>query len=515
MDSRELREKAGQLFSKGKFAKAAEAWEDFCKAEPKDFQAKLRMGDAWLKAGTKEKAAQAYVSAAEGFAKEGFLPRAIAASKLVLEIDPKHKAVQTMLAQLYAQKPSGPGRPSTPKAVLPPVVSAPTVPLETPNPPVEAFSETAPALVPHPTPSIDISFDVPAPEAVQIEIDVETSSASSVEIEIEIPVPSEAQSPNGFKAQPRVASSFTELDFDTDTLLLSLSGPPTSSPSALVQAEELPDAHEDVAPGALPTIPLFSDLPQDAFIALFEKCHLKQFSIGESAIRQGERGDAFYVICSGRMRVTRSERKAGQPATQTELAQLEEGQFFGEMALLSHAARVATVEAMEEGTQVLEIPSSTLKELSSQHPSIAVAIKKFCRQRMLSNVMNSARLFAPFSRQDRRELVQKFKSKDVQSGQVILKEGQLADGLYVVLSGEVEVSVAGQVLARLCEGEIFGEMSLLQRTPASASVCARKHSSLLRLPKEDFDRLILTHPQVLELVSELTDERTKANASML
>ena len=46
------------------------------------------MGDAWSKAGQKEKAIGAYQLAAEGFANEGFLPRAIAASKLILELAP-------------------------------------------------------------------------------------------------------------------------------------------------------------------------------------------------------------------------------------------------------------------------------------------------------------------------------------------------------------------------------------------------------------------------------------------
>src|SRR5438046_2478080 len=64
------------------------------------------MGDAWAKSGSKEKAIGAYKSAAEGVARDGVLPRAIAASKLVLEPDPAHKGVQQMLADLYARKTS-------------------------------------------------------------------------------------------------------------------------------------------------------------------------------------------------------------------------------------------------------------------------------------------------------------------------------------------------------------------------------------------------------------------------
>ncbi|HVE86090.1 MAG TPA: cyclic nucleotide-binding protein, partial [Myxococcales bacterium] len=104
MDLRKLKEKATEAFAKGKFAKAAELYEVYCAGDGKDLQARLRMGDAFAKAGAKEKAIGAYKLAAESFAREGFLPRAIAASKLILELDPTHRGVQQMLADLYAKR---------------------------------------------------------------------------------------------------------------------------------------------------------------------------------------------------------------------------------------------------------------------------------------------------------------------------------------------------------------------------------------------------------------------------
>ena len=61
-----VKEKATEAFAKGKFAKAAELYDDYCKGDPKDLQARLRMGDAWAKSGSKEKAIGAYKSAATG-----------------------------------------------------------------------------------------------------------------------------------------------------------------------------------------------------------------------------------------------------------------------------------------------------------------------------------------------------------------------------------------------------------------------------------------------------------------
>ncbi len=304
---------------------------------------------------------------------------------------------------------------------------------------------------------------------------------------------------------PRPAS-FTELDLEGDSLLHAVEAVSSHAPTAVEEAMDEPDdARTD--PGALPRIPLFSDLPEDAFIALFEKCPLQRFDAGQLVFEQGDKADALYVICGGKARVFRTDGDA-----RMDLATLEEGSFFGEMALLSEAPRSASVEAAEEDTQVLAISAEVLKELSVDHPSVSVALKKFCRQRMLSNLMNYAPLFAPFNRNDRRDLVQKFRARDVNKGDVLVKQGQSSDGLYVVLSGEVEIEADGARIATLKQGEVFGEMSLLMRSPASATVRALRHTSLLRLPKHDFDLLILSHPQVLEHVSVLIDERKKADA---
>ena len=119
-----------------------------------------------------------------------------------------------------------------------------------------------------------------------------------------------------------------------------------------------------------------------------------------------------------------------------------------------------------------------------------------------------------FNRSDRRTLVERFRARDVQKGEVLIKQGERSDGMYIVLSGEVEVRVGSAQVAALKEGDIFGEMSLLTKAPATATCAAARRTSLLRLPREDFDQIVLSHPQILVLVSDLTDERKKQNAAL-
>ncbi|CAN0599222.1 unnamed protein product, partial [Laminaria digitata] len=70
-------------------------------------------------------------------------------------------------------------------------------------------------------------------------------------------------------------------------------------------------------------------------------------------------------------------------------------------------------------------------------------------------------------------------------------------------------------LAELASGDLFGEMSLLTGNPTMATVRAISDCFILRLGKKKFDELIMTHPQILELVSVISDEREGLNALIL
>ena len=261
-------------------------------------------------------------------------------------------------------------------------------------------------------------------------------------------------------------------------------------------------------------VPLFDDLTQDAFVELVNKLDYHRQVPGQLIIREGDPGRSFYVIVEGKVRIY----KTGDDGKEITLAHLGEGAFFGEMALLSGAPRAANVVA-EEDTELLEVTDVVLRELAAKHPPVINSLKNFYRQRLLNNVMAISPLFKDFDPQERKAIAEKFRMKQAAPNEVMIAEGKSSDGLYVVLHGSVQVAAAAHGksvgLARLKEGEIFGEMSLLTRKPATATVTSQGNSIVLRLPKENFQELVLTHPQILELVSELTEKRKSATEAIL
>jgi CRP-like cAMP-binding protein len=257
---------------------------------------------------------------------------------------------------------------------------------------------------------------------------------------------------------------------------------------------------------AVPRVPIFSDLSREAFIALTDGMLLQRFRAGEAVVHEGEAGESFYVVAAGQLLVT----KRDDDGSQVRLARLAEGDFFGEMALLAGTPRLATVTA-EVDAELLEVRAEVLLSLARRFPHLATSLRRFERQRLLANAMAVSPLFRPFSREDRRDVVTRFRTREVSAGQVIIREGDPSDGLYVVLGGAFDVARrrGAEVVsvAELKEGDVFGEMSCLRKTPATATVSARRAGTLLRLPREGFDELITSHPRILEVISELSSER--------
>jgi putative ABC transport system ATP-binding protein len=89
--------------------------------------------------------------------------------------------------------------------------------------------------------------------------------------------------------------------------------------------------------------PAFATLEPEALANVADKMVLERFPVGARVIRQGDEGDKFFVINRGRVDVLRDD--GGGPR---KIATLQEGNFFGEMALLQGELRNATVTATED-----------------------------------------------------------------------------------------------------------------------------------------------------------------------
>ncbi len=104
-------------------------------------------------------------------------------------------------------------------------------------------------------------------------------------------------------------------------------------------------------------------------------------------------------------------------------------------------------------------------------------------------------------------------------GEEVVGEGRLGDSLYLVLTGQVQVAKGGHPLATLEPGEFFGEMSMLEPAPRSATVTALAPSYLFRLPQIAVQGLISQEPEaaialLVHMVKTLSERLRRANHTL-
>jgi len=116
---------------------------------------------------------------------------------------------------------------------------------------------------------------------------------------------------------------------------------------------------------------LFEGIPEEKLLKIAQVVQKEVVPAQTIIFRQGEPGDSFYIIVSGKVRVFRK----GEEGVETDLSMLGPGDCFGEMALLTDKARSAHVETLEE-TQVLVLTKEQFDRILKKDPNISLAFVK-------------------------------------------------------------------------------------------------------------------------------------------
>ena len=124
-------------------------------------------------------------------------------------------------------------------------------------------------------------------------------------------------------------------------------------------------------------IDLFSGLERVTLAKL--AAHLQPLSFESQSVifRQGEAGDAFYLVATGSVGAYLS----GRAGNETLLRVLQVGEPFGEMALLTNSPRTATIR-VEDKCEVLRLDRKVFLELVREHPSVALAVASTLSRRL-------------------------------------------------------------------------------------------------------------------------------------
>jgi CRP-like cAMP-binding protein len=230
-------------------------------------------------------------------------------------------------------------------------------------------------------------------------------------------------------------------------------------------------------------VPTLRSLDMASLEDVVARVHPESAPAGADVVRQGERGDRFYVIESGAAEVLLD----GYP-----IGRLRAGSEFGERALLRGSSRTATVRAVTPlALQTLDrwdflsaITGQPADELADA-PLAAVG-ERDLSSRPLRDVLGRLTLFAGLDREHLEQVARAATVERRPAGATIVREGEVGNAFYVILSGRAQASIGPRAVGELHPGDSFGEIALLHDVRWTATVTALEALTICRLEAADF-----------------------------
>jgi len=118
-------------------------------------------------------------------------------------------------------------------------------------------------------------------------------------------------------------------------------------------------------------------------------------------------------------------------------------------------------------------------------------------------------LFARCSRKELEFLASRTDEVDVPAGRQLIRQGSPGDSFYILLEGEADVEIDGQHRATIAAGDFFGEISMLDRGPATATVVTRAPARLMVMSHVQFRDAIRASDELLSQVMAAMAERLR------
>lgn len=256
--------------------------------------------------------------------------------------------------------------------------------------------------------------------------------------------------------------------------------------------------------GAPPAIPLFSSLAKDELISVLNGAmEVRAFAAGDVVVTEGSPGDSMFALAEGSASVWRDY--AGK--NKRKVAEVAQGDIFGEAAMVSGAPRLATV-VVDTDAVALEFKREAMSKVITRHAQVGQKIDQFYRERLLANVLRASPVLRGLGDADKKLLAKSFQPATFVDGQRIINEGQSADSVYLLLRGRCAAThQTGDRYPDLKEGDLFGEVSVLTDGPATASVSALGPVLALRLGAREFKERVLKDPGAALAVKKMAQVR--------
>lgn len=218
---------------------------------------------------------------------------------------------------------------------------------------------------------------------------------------------------------------------------------------------------------------------------------------GDVIIKQGDKGDNFYVLDSGEVDVliekpgtgssSSSAAAAGHKPEMMKVNHLVSGQSFGEIALIQNCPRTATIVATTD-CNLWAIDEMTFKKVNKQ-----AIIKTRSRYNAF---IRQVKFFDKLSPEQINKVCDAVSEVEFIENVNVVTEGEIGRTFYIIEEGECDIFYTDEVTKKrqtktIGKNGYFGEIALINAdSKRQATVRTKSHSKMLVLKKEDFLRLL-------------------------
>jgi cAMP-dependent protein kinase regulator len=362
------------LFSGGKSEKELQDLQKKVAQEPKNYYLLVKMGDVLAKMGKRDEALDAYRHASDKYSKDGFLVQAIAINKVILRLDPSRSKIHDQLTELYAKKEM-----AAKEGVVPE--------------PAEELTETGPI---RKMAAVPLFSDLKKEELSRVIEKIkakqymkgsavchEGDSGDSLFIISHGKVGIFRQNRSGekvFITELKDGDFFGEFGFFSNSRRQATVEAMENTEILEITKQDLEAIIKEFPPvsdvlfkfykervldNLLATSTLFRSFPSAERKQILGKFTIEAFPIGATVLEEGAPGDSLYIIKTGRVEVFTIDIK-GAPMT---LAQLREGDFFGEISLLTGRPRSASIKVLQ-AAELMRLSKNDFDQIIENHPEI-------------------------------------------------------------------------------------------------------------------------------------------------
>lgn len=251
-----------------------------------------------------------------------------------------------------------------------------------------------------------------------------------------------------------------------------------------ITAKAVPATEEII--GFLKEIPLFAELKEEDLTELCRHIKLRRFMKNSPIVRQGDAGDNFYTIVSGKAKIV----VTGNNGAEKILGTLSTGDSFGETALIEKGPRTASIITLTQ-TAVFEISREGFEKFLASNTENREKITGKIR---LGKMLLASSVFSFMSQKQISYLIKNLKPEKIKAGTVVFKQGDEGNKFYLIQEGNIHLERFDNSLKTLDivlkPGNFFGEMALVKNIPRTATAEAVSDSLLFTLDKESFCNVI-------------------------